>query len=55
MKWSSVVLTACALNGVPSLNRTPRRSGIVMVFLSLESCGSAEASCGTIWSFGPTS
>ena len=51
--WSrwSVFTTAAALNGVPSLNLIPVRSGIVTVSLSFEMVGSAEASCGTICAF----
>src|SRR5215468_130272 len=44
---SSVVTTAAASNGVPSLKRSPRRSGIVYLSLSLEIRGSRDASTGT--------
>ena len=48
--WSrwSVFTTASALNGVPSLNVIPLRTGMVTVSLSAEMVGSADASCGTI-------
>jgi len=46
---SSEILTACALNCVPSLNLIPVRSLIVTVFLSApEKTGRLFASCGTI-------
>jgi len=45
---SSVVFTAAALNGVPSLNLTPVRTLIVYVSLSFDTCGNAVASCGTM-------
>jgi hypothetical protein len=48
---SSETLTACALNAVPSLKRTPVRRRIVIVFLSADRVGSDAASCGTISSF----
>ena len=46
---SSDCFTASALNGVPSLNLIPVRSGIVMVFLFVENFGIAAASCGTMF------
>src|SRR5215472_7922855 len=49
-RWM-LVTTAAALNGVPSLNLIPFRKGIVIVSLSLESVGRADASCGTICAF----
>ena len=51
--WSRwiVLTTASALNGVPSLNLIPFRSGIVTVSLSFEIDGNADASCGTICAF----
>ncbi len=55
-RWrSSEVLTASASKGVPSLNFTPSRSGIVSVLRSSETRGIDAASCGTTSSFGPTS
>src|SRR5262245_26653774 len=51
-RWrSSDSLTASAFSGVPSLNLIPDRILIVYVSLSFEITGSADASCGTIWSF----
>jgi hypothetical protein len=47
----SVCTTASALNGVPSLNLIPLRSGMVTVSLSFEIVGSPDASCGTICAF----
>jgi hypothetical protein len=45
---SSEIFTACAVSGVPSLKRSPRRILIVIVLLLPESVGIAAASCGTI-------
>ena len=48
-------LTAAAVSAVPSLNLTPERILIVYVSLSFEISGSAEASCGTMFSFASRS
>ncbi len=46
-RWN-VAATAAESNGVPSLKRTPFRSGIVTVSLSFETVAGPEASSGTV-------